>query len=85
MLRLEQLTDEEMDEVKKTFTRLAKSDAPLSDDEERTVRKRTCRPPKSRKAPLIEASNQDDRSDAAPGMQETSATACLRRPWWYAC
>jgi low affinity Fe/Cu permease len=34
MLRLEELTEEEMDKVKKSFTRLAKSDAPLSDEDE---------------------------------------------------
>jgi low affinity Fe/Cu permease len=34
MLRLEELTEEAMDKVKKTFTRLAKSDDPLSDDDE---------------------------------------------------
>ena len=34
MLRLEELTEEEMDKVKKTFTQLAKSDPPLSDDED---------------------------------------------------
>ena len=60
MLRLEELTEEEMDKVKKTFTRLAKSDAPLSDDEDEQVRRRTCRSPKFRKATLIKASNKDD-------------------------
>ena len=37
MLRLEELTEEEMDNVKKTFTQLAKSDPPLSDDEDEQV------------------------------------------------
>jgi low affinity Fe/Cu permease len=34
MLRLEELTEEEMDEVKQSFTRLAQSSDPLSDDED---------------------------------------------------
>ena len=37
MLRVEELTEEEMDKVKKTFTQLAKSDPPLSDDEDEQV------------------------------------------------
>ena len=37
MLRLEELTEEEMDKFKKTFTQLAKSDPPLSDDEDEQV------------------------------------------------
>jgi low affinity Fe/Cu permease len=67
MLRLEELTEEEMDKVKKTFTRLAKSDAPLSEgedeqaeaedeqaEEEPAVR------PKTHKATVVEASKKGD-------------------------
>jgi hypothetical protein len=34
MLRLEELTEEEMDKLKKTFTRLAQSSEPLADEDD---------------------------------------------------
>jgi low affinity Fe/Cu permease len=36
LLRLEELTEEEMEQIKKSFTRLARSSAPLAEEEERT-------------------------------------------------
>jgi low affinity Fe/Cu permease len=55
MLRLEELTEEEMDKVKQTFTRLAQSSEPLSDedDEEETpAREPAGRRRKQGQAPL---------------------------------
>ena len=65
MLRLEELTEEEMDKVKQTFTRLAKSDPPLSGDEPRSgeedEQEAEQEPAgRARQRPLVEASGQSD-------------------------
>ncbi len=61
MLRLEELTEEEMDEVKKTFTRLAQSDAPIAEDEEEEA---PARQPASRQRrqgqPPVKADHEGD-------------------------
>jgi low affinity Fe/Cu permease len=61
MLRLEELTEEEMDKVKKTFTRLAQSDDPLSedDDEEAEERERAGRQRKQGRTPVKAADKGD--------------------------
>jgi low affinity Fe/Cu permease len=61
MLRLEELTEEEMDKVKKTFTRLAKASEPLSDDEDEQAgeRKSADRARRERQPP-VKASSQSD-------------------------
>ena len=61
MLRLEELTEEEMDKVKKTFTRLAKSDA-ASIRRRRRASRRTehAAAAKSREATLVKAADKDD-------------------------
>jgi low affinity Fe/Cu permease len=61
MLRLEELTEEEMDKVKKSFTRLAQSSEPLSDDEdEQAEEPNPVGRPKAGDRTLVKASEKSD-------------------------
>jgi low affinity Fe/Cu permease len=61
MLRLEELTEEEMDKVKQSFTRLAQSSEPLSDDEdEQAEEPKSVGRPKAAGRTLVKASEKSD-------------------------
>jgi low affinity Fe/Cu permease len=61
ILRLEELTEEEMDKVKKSFTRLAQSSEPLSDDEdEQAEEPNPVGRPKAGDRTLVKASEKSD-------------------------
>jgi low affinity Fe/Cu permease len=64
LLRLEELSEEEMDDVKKAFTRLAKTGTPLSDEDEQAEdeqdEEEPAVRPKTHKATVVEASKKGD-------------------------